>query len=115
MRFFHPLADANIEAQTQQDIGFLHAVVAWQVLDSQVNSVLIACPGIQLSKVDKCQSVIFEPKRVKLSAKSQHTSLNEPTEEIQEEFFEKLSHSKYKLAILSIHEKYNRPYLPLSQ
>ena len=76
---------------------------------------LIACPGIQLSKVDKCQSVIFEPKRVKLSAKSQHTSLNEPTEEIQEEFFEKLSHSKYKLAILSIHEKYNRPYLPLSQ
>ena len=69
----------------------------------------------RLHKVNKCQSAISKPKTVKVSVKSQYTNLTEPSETIQKEFFEKLSRSKYRRGILSIHEKYNKPYLPLSE
>ena len=59
----------------------------------------------RLHKVNKCQSAISKPKTVKVSVKSQYTNLTEPSETIQKEFFEKLSRSKYRRGILSIHEK----------
>jgi len=81
---------------------WLSATVKKTVSPSQVSDI-----DFRLHKVNRCESVISQPKRVKLSAKSQFASLAEPTEVIQEEFFEKLSCSKYKRSILSIHDKHN--------
>ena len=86
---------------------WLPATVKKTVSPSQVSDI-----DFRLHKVNRCESVISQPKN---SAKSQFASLAEPNKVIQEEFFEKLSHSKYKQNILSIHEKHNKLYLPLSQ
>ena len=71
--------------------------------------------NFRLNKVDKCKSTISKPKRVKLSSKLLNPSFHEPSELSKENFLEKLNHSKYKRAIFSVHEKFNTPYLPLSQ
>ena len=89
---------------------WLPATVKKSVAPAQICDI-----DFRLHKVSRCQSTISKPKTVKLFAKSQLTSLTEPNEFIQKEFFEKLSHSKFKRGVLSIHEEYNKPYLPLSE
>jgi len=41
--------------------------------------------------------------------------LTDPTEEEQEDFFLKLSKLHHNASILSIHLKFNKPFLPVSQ
>lgn len=106
----HEVSTASEISCTSLPNKWLPATVKKTVSPAQVRDI-----DFRLHKVDKCHSTISEPKRIKLSAKSQHPSLTEPSEAIKEEFFEKLSQLKYKPAVLSIHEKYNKPYIPLSQ
>ena len=69
-----------------------------------------------LPQLDKCTSSISEPKRRKTCIKSSpKLPLIEPSESDKEDFFHQLSTLKHKASILSVHYKYNKPYLPVSQ
>ena len=106
----HEVSTASEISCTSLPNKWLPATVKKTVSPAQVRNI-----DFRLHKVDKCKSTIPEPKRIKLSAKSQYPNLTELSEGDKEEFFEKLSQLKHKPVILSIHEKYNKPYVPLSQ
>ena len=106
----HEVSTASEISCTSLPNKWLQATVKKTVTPAPVQNI-----DFQLHKVDECKSTIPEPKTIKLSAKSQHPSLTELSEPSKEKFFEKLSQLKHKPVILSIHENYNKPYVPISQ
>ena len=70
-----------------------------------------------LTKVHKCQSTLQPPKHLKHSVKdSSNLDLRDLTENDQEDFYSKLSNElDYHPNILSVHSKFNEPFLQLSQ
>lgn len=72
----------------------------------------------RLPKLDKCKSTVLQPKPKNTSAKSSsymNHELSEPSEAEKDKFFQQLSMLEHKVSVLSVHHKFNKPYLPVSQ
>ena len=91
---------------------WLQATVKKTVSSSQISDI-----DFRVRKLNKYESAITNPKRIKLSVKSQLTSSTGPSKDIQEEFLRNPASQSTREVFLSVHEKYNKPkfYLPLSQ
>ena len=109
-KMMHVVASTSELSCTSLPNAWLPATVKKTVSPAPLTDI-----NFKLNKVDKCKSTISTPKKVKLSAKLPNPSFKEPPELSKENFLEKLSHSKHKRAIFSVHEKFNTPYIPLSQ
>ena len=72
----------KFHAHHYQTNGYQQLAVKKTVSPAQLRNI-----DFRLHKVDKCKSTIPEPKRIKLSAKSQYPNLMEPSEGDKEEFF----------------------------
>ena len=70
-----------------------------------------------LTKVHMCQSTLQPLKCLKRSTKdASNLDLRDLTENYQEEFYSKISSElDYHPNILSVHHKFNKPFLPVSQ
>ena len=88
----------------------------WIAPTKKVLPAKLADIDFQIPQLDKCKSLLSQPKKRKTSTKIPKgiDLVSEPSIEVQEEFFHKLSQQKHRASILSIHAKYNEPYKPLS-
>ena len=81
------------------------------ILPDELRHIIFSVPLL-----DRCKSSIPQPKRSRTSAKSSlKLQLIEPSEADKEEFYKQLSTLKCKVSVLSVHHKFNKPYIPVSE
>jgi len=101
--------------QQKTDVSLTSAPNKWLPARKNVNPVTASDLVFKTPKLDKCNSKIVGAKETVRNVKTSSVLLREPTEEDQEEFFMKLSQLDHNASILSIHHKYNKPFIPVSQ
>ena len=101
----------------QQPLSSTSLPNQWLPARKVVPPVPVKDVNFALTKVRKCQSTLEPPKHLKHSTKTaSNLDLRDLSENDQEEFYTKLSSQlDYHPNILSIHHKFNKPFLPVSQ
>ena len=101
----------------QQPLSSTSLPNQWLPAKKVVPPVPVKDVNFALTKVRKCQSTLELPKHLKHSTKTaSNLDLRDLSENDQEEFYTKLSSQlDYHPNILSIHHKFNKPFLPISQ